>query len=63
MNTDFTISQINSTITEYRLRREKVQQELDNIDMMMSDWVEQREILRAQIEGTDTPLFDEMFGG
>ena len=58
-----TISDVNQIITEYRLRREKVQQELDNIDMMMSDWVEQREILRAQIEGTDTPLFDEMFGG
>ena len=58
-----TISDINQIITEYRLRREKVQQELDNIDMMMSYWAEQRETLRAQIEGTDTPLFDEMFGG
>ena len=58
-----TISDINQIITEYRLRREKVQQELDNIDHMMKYWVAQREALRAQIEGTDTPLFDEMFGG
>ena len=63
MNTDLTISQINSTITEYRLRREKVQQELDNIDQMISHWVTQRETLRQQIEGKEVSLFDQMFGG
>ena len=63
MNNDLTISQINSTITEYRLRRDKVQQELDNIDSMISHWVTQRETLRQEIEGSEVSLFDQMFGG
>ena len=58
-----TISDINQIITEYRLRRERVMDELKIIDGCMNHWIEQRETLRAQIEGTDTPLFDEMFGG
>ena len=63
MNNDLTISQINSTITEYRLKRDKVQQELDTIDSMISHWVTQRETLRQEIEGTEVSLFDQMFGG
>ena len=55
------IQQINQTITEYRIRREKVQQELDNIDEMMKFWVEQREYMRAVInEAPD--MFEQMFG-
>ena len=54
------ISDINSILTEYRLRREKVQQELNNIDQMMKYWVEQRETLREEIEGTPD-LFSQMF--
>ena len=54
-----TISDINSILTDYRIRREKVQQELDNIDMMMDHWVTQRETLK----GSKVSLFDEMFGG
>ena len=56
-----TISDINSILTEYRLRREKVQQELDNIDTMMKHWVTQRETLRDEIVGTPD-LFTQMFG-
>ena len=61
--TTLNISDINSILTKYRLRREKALDELKIIDECMKHWVEQREVLRAQIEGTDTPLFDEMFGG
>ena len=63
MTTNLTISQINSIITEYRLKRDKVQQELDTIDSMISHWVTQRETLRQEIEGTEVSLFDQMFGG
>ena len=59
------IQQINQTLTEYRIHREKVQQELDSIDEMMTFWVKKREEIRDRIEGnnpTDPDLFREMFG-
>ena len=55
------ISDINQTLTEYRIRREKVQQELDNIDEMMKFWVNKRETLRDEIEGRPD-IFEQMFG-
>ena len=55
------ISDINQTLTEYRIRREKVQQELDNIDEMMKFWVNKRETLREEIEGRPD-IFSQMFG-
>ena len=60
-----TIQSINQTLTEYRIHREKVQQELDSIDEMMTFWVKKREEIRDRIEGNnpkDPDLFREMFG-
>ena len=55
------IQQINQTLTEYRIHREKVQQELDSIDEMMTFWVKKREQLREEI--TQTPdIYEQMFG-
>ena len=59
------IQQINQTLTEYRIHREKVQQELDSIDEMMTFWVKKREEIRDRIEGnnpTDPDVFRDMFG-
>ena len=56
-----TIADINQVLTEYRLRREKIQQELDNIDAMMVYWKRQREALQDEIEGKPN-LFEQMFG-
>ena len=56
-----TIADINQVLTEYRFRREKIQQELDNIDVMMVYWKKQREALQDEIEGKPN-LFEQMFG-
>ena len=56
------ISDINSILTEYRFQREKVQQQLDNIDHMMKHWVTQRELMRDGLNPTDDDLFTQMFG-
>ena len=56
------IQQINQTLTEYRIHREKVQQELDSIDEMMTFWVKKREQLREEITGWDPDVFTQMFG-
>ena len=60
-NKPMTIADINQVLTEYRLRREKIQQELDNIDAMMVYWKGQREALQDEIEGKPN-LFEQMFG-
>ena len=56
-----TIADINQVLTEYRFRREKVQQELDTIDQMMVYWKGQREALQDEIEEKPN-LFKQMFG-
>ena len=66
-NKPMTIADINQVLTEYRFRREKVQQELDTIDKMMVYWKKQRETLRDEIERTSLDgrkpnLFEQMFG-
>ena len=55
------IAQINQTLTEYRIHREKVQQELDSIDEMMTFWVKKREQLREEIVG-GPDIYTQMFG-
>ena len=60
-NKPMTIADINQVLTEYRIRREKVQQELDTIDKMMVYWKRQREALLDEIEGKPN-LFEQMFG-
>ena len=63
MNTNtMTITDINGILTDYRLRREKVLNELEGIDHMMNFWVKKREALREEIMNTDKDLFSQMFG-
>ena len=54
-NKPMTIADINQVLTEYRIRREKVQLELDTIDKMMVYWKRQRDTLKPNV-------FQQMFG-
>jgi hypothetical protein len=55
------ISDINQILTQYRIKRERVVNELKGIDQSMSFWVKRREQLKDEILGTPD-LFSEMFG-
>ena len=51
--------EINRSIMEINNRKEVLQRQIDNLNEHIQFLVAQREQLRF----TDTPLFDELFGG